>query len=363
MIRKITVILTVLLLLTSCFGSGKSNSSTVETGISSLSFENEGRSYRLIVPFNESNNRLVHMARGIYRSDNYEITAQLLNLSSNHFNPDQLYISEGNLLRQEVYSELLRFNTEEVVYGLNPKADEVFMTQDNQYVTQPILLADIFEVDFYKEASTQSELAGISFALILNGSVEMEDGSVKKIKEDQLRRYGENAALKMLSILRNQENIENVPILLSLYTLEKQDSNVPGGMISYGLFEKNSGQFTSVNTQWLILPSTTANTVIGQVASEYSIFYNAMKDFLPSEQVGSVGFAKIVNGELTQLKVSIHTTGKTYLEMVGIGQYAIEMLNQRFSQTEFDIVVNVLVNQETKMMIERKNGKIQTIHW
>lgn len=334
-----------------------------ELAIKSLSFDSDGSMYQLIVPFNESKVRLEHEARGIYREDTFEITKQLLKFSKLYFDSKAYYIAEGSVLQGEHYTNVLRFNSENVPEGLNPAKDEVFTSMSGKELVQPVLLYDIFEIDFYKEASLESDLAGISLALVLNSNITQEDGSVEKIKPEQLMTYGENAARKLMSYLRSQPNMNLVPIFITLYSLEKQDSNVPGAMMAHGYFEGNSGQFTKIDGKWFIVPSTGAYNAAPAFASEYSIFYEQLKDFLPSEQIGTVGFIYVEDGILKKLHVVIHSSGKTYLETLGVGQYGIALLKQRFEATEFDILLEVKINGKTQMVMERKNGQLKVIEW
>ena len=44
--------------------------------------------------------------------------------------------------------------------------------------------------------------------------------------------WGESAARKLVSIVRGLSGMTNVPIFVALYSLEKQDSTLPGGYVS-----------------------------------------------------------------------------------------------------------------------------------
>ena len=356
--KWIIVALAILLTLTSCIRDDSSSSRDQNV----LTFQNDSKSYSLLLPFKESKTRLLHEARSIHHEDTYEITKQLLTLSSGYFEPKDYVITEGQAISNEQYTNILKFNSADIPYGINPQQDEQFTTEEGTVVKQPILIWDMFEVDFYKGADKQN-LAGMSLALTINRTITLEDGSEQKLKESDILDYTENAARKLMAYLRSLPEFKNIPIFIGIYSLEKQDSAVPGGYVSWAYFSGNSGDFSRQNEKWLILPSSQAKETIPSISAQFDIISNNVRNFLPSEQVGVIGFAQVSNNDVKVMKMVIHTTGKTYLETKGIGQFTYDLIQQRAKEFNFDILIEVKVQQKVRMVIEKKGNVVNYIEW
>lgn len=364
--NKLLLILS-LFLLVGCFAKPSQSETKDEMDIDlskeAISFYSENERFSLIVPFVSSKMRLDHEKRAVYREDTYEITKQLQSMSAQYFKPNDYYIQEGVMLGSEEYRDLLRFNSEEYPMGLNPSKEQEFTTENGKKITQPIILVTMYEIDYYHSSDTSQGPAAMSFALAMNREVESDSFLGDRLSQQVLLDYGENAARKLVSYIRTIPELSQVPIFIGLYSLEKSDSTLPGGFVSAAYFESNSGQFNRINQEWVIFPSTDANQLAPDVATEFRILKQQIQEFIPSEQVGVIGKARLIDGKVNKLNITLSTTGKTYLEVQGLAQYAFQLISERFNHFSFEILVDVQVFGKTVMVIEKKGDVVKMVEW
>ncbi len=365
--KRSLVLLLVLLILTGCFDRADEPEQNEEMDVAisqdAIQYYSQNERFSLIIPFIGSRQRLTHEQRSVYKEDTYEVTKQLQSMSAQYFNPSDYYIAEGRMISSDQYTNLLRFNSQEYPMGLNPTSDQVFVTENGQEITQPIILVTMYEIDYYTSPNRDEGVAAMSFALALNGNLNQDALDPDKLSDSDLIEYGENAARKLVSYLRTIPETSQIPIFVGLYNLNKSDSTLPGGFISSAYFEGNSGQFERINQEWVIFPSSRANQLAPDVSTEFNILRNHIQTFLPEEQVGVVGRARLIDNQINQLNITLSTTGKTYLEVQGLAQYAFQLMQQRLDHFDFDILIDIQVLGDTVMVIEKKGEQIKMVEW
>lgn len=364
---KWIVLLTLLIVLTSCFSANEEVDESEEIDVSiskeAIQYYRDNERFSLIIPFVGSRQRLNHEQRAVYKDDTYELTKQLQSMSSDYFKPQDYYISEGKMINSTQYRDLLRYNSNENPMGLNPSSDQIFISQNGEEISQPIILITLYEIDYYTSADPESGVKALSFALALNGDVTTDPIYPDRLKEEDLLDYGENAARKLVSYLRTFPETSQIPIFVGLYDLQKSDSTLPGGFISSAYFEGNSGQFERVNQEWVILPSNRSANLVPDVATEFNIIKSQIQTFLPDEQVGVIGRARLIDNRTNHLNITLSTTGKTYLEVQGLAQYALQLVNERFSHFDFKVIVDIQVLGKTIIVIEKKGDSVRMVEW
>lgn len=363
---KFLILLSLLFVLSSCFFQDEEHPEEDQETVlmpDVLSYYSENKRYNLIIPFKEARQRFDAEKRSVYKEDTYEITKQLQSMTADYFSPSDYYIQEGQLFSEESFTNLLRYNSDNYPMGLNPSKDEVFISENKREITQPALIINMHEIDYYTSTNTDEGMAGLALALALNGDVSENELDPDQIPIDDLLNYGENAARKLVSYIRTIPEMSQVPIFIAIYNLQKSDSTIPGGFISSAYFEGNSGQFTRVNQEWVIYPSEIANNKTPKVAAEFNQLKKQIQSFLPQEQVGVVGRARVIDNKVNEMIITLSTTGKTYLEIQGLAQYAFQILNDRLQFETFDILVDIQVLGKTVMVIEKKGDNVKMVEW
>lgn len=363
--KKLLVSLLVLVVLSGCFSkdSNVEEIPEVEEIVTNYTFSKDGQRYALRIPFTQSRLRINHERRALYKEDTFEITKQLQTMSANYFPVDKYFISEGTVINETLYTNLLRYESDSNTNGLNPKANQEYDTVGGRKVEQPIVLIDLFEMNYYDSNATDAKLSGISIALAINKSVTTESGVSDSLSEQDMITYSENAARKLVSIIRQLPNMSQVPIFIGLYSLEKADSNLSGGYVSSAYFKSTSGQFEQVKQEWMMVPSAAASRLFPEFMTEFEIMKRAVGDFIPEEQVGFVGKVRVINDEIQYLQLSVNLQGKTYLEVQGVIQYVKELMQQRFEQFEFEILCEIKTGRDIVGVIKQKGNDITVIYW
>ena len=79
--------------------------------------------------------------------------------------------------------------------------------------------------------------------------------------------------------------------------------------------------------------------------------------------MGVIGRARLIDNQVNKLNITLSTTGKTYLEVQGLAQYAFQLMTQRFSHFSFEVLVDVQVLGETVMVIQKKGDNVKMVEW
>ena len=307
--RKILLCLFILLL-TAC-----SSEPTVDQRV--IIDQDEENEYSIILPFEASTIRQYH---GTYlgRADFLEIGSRLEDKSKEYFSVNDYYLSEGQVISNSDLTKLVRRESTDNPYGLNPPAGSEFLVGTSDIaVLDAVVVADIMEIDFYQQSAGDYKLAGLSFAIVLNQSL---------------------------------SDMEDIPIYIGLYVTNPTDAVLPGRYIADGYFTTRGGQFKSNNEQWVLFPSTQASSLDASLADKFNNFKSSITTFIP-ESIGVVGEARYVDNKTNFLRITLTIQAKTYSEIRALTQYTTELLKD-MDQRDFPIVVRINSISETYVLIE-----------
>src|SRR5699024_11520973 len=115
--------------------------------------------------------------------------------------------------------------------GLNRDRDEDDSKKKHQ--DSPRVFSHVLEQNFLKQSDdNEVELSGICIGIALKSvyEFETEDGGpyFEDISEEEQQKVGEKAAQKALDEIRDTEELENVPLMIALFSAEEESSPVPG---------------------------------------------------------------------------------------------------------------------------------------
>lgn len=351
--RKIVLLCLILLL-------GACSSETLNPNAGSLIESINQNDYAVLIPFESSPIRDYH---GTYlgRPDFMEVGSRLIDKSQTYFDPQDFYLSEGQVLTPTLLGKLVKRESSDNPYGLNPPSGSSFPTGEAD-ITLPdaVIVADIVEIDFYQGDSANPSLAGISFAIILNQTHTLEDGAQVDVTTDRLTSYGSDMGRKLERYIRTLTDLEDIPLYITLYSTESMDSTLPGHFIGEGYFDGRSGQF-SVNTEnWVLFPSTQATIQDPVIDAAFLVFRGKIQDFIP-EVIGVIGEGRYVENDLDFLRLTLTIQAKTYTEVHALIQYVAALL-EGFEQKNYVMIVKINSISETLALIQRDlTGKITVI--
>jgi protein involved in sex pheromone biosynthesis len=337
--KLILLILGLTLTLSACSAPPERNDITIVPGRSA-------NDYRLVLPFQASPVRTYH---GIYlgRVDFIEIGVRLEQKSKAHFNPETFFLGEGQILDNPRLSRLVRRESADNPFGLNPPTGSLFDVGTGQSVENAVVVADVVELNFYTGSPSQLKLEGVAFTIVLNQT--LSGGQV--ISQARLYEYGASMGRKLDRYIRSFTGLEDLPIYIGLFSTNRSDATLPGSYIGDGFFTNRGGQFSPNNETWVLFPSAQASALDPQLADQFNALRSEITRFIP-ESVGVIGQARYVDDRIHELRITLTIQAKTYTEVHALVQHsAVQVAN--LVPNDFRIVVRVNSIDETLAVIER----------
>ena len=338
--------------------------------ITALESVNSG-DYRLAIPYASSDARQTHIQ---FNRSTYDVDAVgegLLRYSKEHFNPDNYYLQEGQLLDRDTLQAGLTYGDKEGLlgskstdnpYGLNPEDGSSMPAEEGVTITAKagsggtIPVGDVFEVNFIEDLEEDAEIKGISLAIVLNPNVNDANGESHVISDENLKVYGEEAGRNLVAYLKKQPEIgSNTPILVALFKADSSDDSLPGSFIAVGYGKGTINQFDDVNENWIMFPGDTAESTDSQLLSQFNAIKDSLHTFLPND-TGIVGKGFFVDNRILKMQINVISQCKDYTEKMAIVQYTRELLSN-FTSTDMEITVKIDADNDTFAMIKRNKGK------
>ena len=319
--------------------------------------------YRIITSKSSSNTRLTHadFNRG---ASGLDVGKGLMENSKKHFSVDSYYLSEGQLIRRGELQGgidsnkevLLRHESEENSYGLNPKIDADFKVSNSttiKSVNATIPVSDVYELNFKKSAES-SEVDGISLCIVLNPIVMDKDGVEHTMSDDILFQYGSEQAMKLINFLRKKPEVGNsTPIYIMLYNRNSSDLTLPGVFIGEG-YGKDNISLTKISEKWAIFPSDRATSLDSITAQQFNAVKKELQMIIPND-TGIVGRGKFVDDRLDTLQITITAQAITYTEISAIVQRMNDLMNT-FDSDGYEIIITIVNNNEPIAMLKRNKN-------
>ncbi len=345
--------------------------------------------YGYVLDYEASDTRYVHNS---YRSSQYDpqhMGKLALDLAKQYFNPNEVLVQEGQIVsaaQLERYATdgsgtaygLLKFKSAENSEGLNPERGIPISNGFGIDMYNPILVSDLYEIDYVTMDNGEKEYAGFTFVIVLNSYVSYrqaqtnEDGSVKtdengdvvlesgslttQVSKDQLFAYGSlEAGQRLVNYLRNNHpEVGNLPIHVALYLAPAADSKTPGVFIGESYVTDRSSSYTQINQEWEYFPSDEANEMNGVIASQFNSMKQSLFNQFPTD-VGLFGLGLFENEALSTLKLTVNMQAKTYVESQSLIQYMVQLCSL-FTDTSYAISVDIKSDDQTIAMLSRAEG-------
>lgn len=347
--RKLILLMLVLLTLSGC--SGKDNVETDGTTsiVSSIAGE-----YPVAVNYAASSTRNYH---GTYLGsyDIIEIGSQLIDKSKKHFNVKDYILQEGQVINSDRLSNLVMRESTSNPSGLNPAKGSEFDIGDGTKILDPVLVADVVELNFLENSKDGLTIAGMSIAIVFNQIQKTETATsitTYEITQERLYQYATDVGRKLESYLRTLNQVGEIPIYIGLYSTKNVDAAVSGSYFGEGYFVSRSGQFKAINEKWLILPSNEVEKLDPQSSAFFSGFKRSLQQLLP-ESIGVIGKGRYINDKLDYIKIDIQLVGKTYMEIKASTQLAASII-EGMQNNDVHVIAKVTSLGKVVAIIEKK---------
>ncbi|MEG1527167.1 MAG: CamS family sex pheromone protein [Erysipelotrichaceae bacterium] len=329
--------------------------------------------YNAELPLITSDSRNMHGSkRAGSMFDSFEIGHGLYERSKDHFSSDNYIQSEGSVLdlkeiqrlvgRQKIKTDK-DDNSPTNDIGLNPKLGTKFDNGEGVMIDSPMIVEEIYEIDFKK---AKDELAGISVAIVLQSQQREEAKSeagvayekITKIEKETLKLYGQEAARKLVSYLRQQPQVgDAMPIYVTLFDVSSPDTTLPGSFISQAYFTSHSrsSKFEDIEEEWVLFPSDRGDQIDSVTATHFDTMRKSLYMFLP-EDVSLIGKALYIDKKIDTLYINVSIQAKTYTECQGLIQYTGSLIDN-FNDQGMEVKINFLNGNETiAVMTRNKNS-------
>lgn len=313
--------------------------------------------YAAILPYESSDMRGKHVGLISDIDIRTQLENGLMNISKGYFpNTEVAYKTHVFLDFDELDATdgsrgLLGTLRDDNPNGLNPGADETF-DSGNGTVNGPILLRDLYELDFYQN----DRLRGISIGLAVEDAVEI-NGERVEITKEAMENYLQVTANKLVSYMRQRFNDigQNTPILVAAYQLNTDDQDPSkGGYIYTAYFNGQNTSYNTIDEVYVIVPSTKFTEMDAEMAGQFTQFKNDVSTVLP-DATYTTGEARFLAGKCVGLTLKIQTYGKTSGEILAVIQSVHEKLDV-FSNMNCEYRISIYNNGDICALMFRPEG-------
>ncbi|NMH71051.1 CamS family sex pheromone protein [Bacillus sp. RO3] len=264
------------------------------------------------------------------RSDMDEIETGLMSLSTKHFSPDDYVYEEGQYLKD--LRSWLRRKSDSNKSGLNPpldiKEDMGWEQKMELEKKNPMYLAYIHEQNY---VDSDGKIKGISLGLALNtvDYIRVEDENKlmhfdeAKIGDKQLEAYGKKIADTVVSRVKGNKELKDVPIMISLYKLQPLNSVVSGNYISTGYVDENDKRvkkWNDVSDKYFYFPSDEGEEKDRDLHNRIRDLEDYVSKYFSHQDIEFVGKALYQKDTLNKLVIDVHTGMVKETELIGFSQ-------------------------------------------
>lgn len=349
-----------------------------------LSNDATSQYYRTIIPYVSSPARGLIYQKLSNRYDIDEFELSLMRQSQSYFDTNKVYFQEGQYLSRDTVramlaqkktetelNEKLAVDANYVDLGLNPTKDTKIEV-NGVTVEKPIYLAYLLEQDYVVLERDEAKLQGISLGLALNPYQTYKDEAgyeqIIALSEEELVAKGKEIAQEAVNIIRTQEGLENVEIMVGLYVLQETSSVVPGRMVAKTLVSNQSNKVKSweeVNERYYLLPASSTTELDYDLSNQFSIFKDKIKEYYP-HYYGVIGVAHLVDNKVDSLEMTINIDFYGLAEKLSFHQLVAQLVSDTFSNY-YDLTVVVRSTEEIFGVLQReanqKEVTLKLISW
>ncbi|MFF5514932.1 CamS family sex pheromone protein [Staphylococcus capitis] len=396
--RTIILLISTIFLLAACNNNQKDNQSDKEESGSKNSQNTnqvkqiatdknvQGDNYRTILPFKESQARglLQDNMANSYNGEDFE--SGLLTLSKEVFPTNKYLYQDGQYLDKKTINAYLnpKYTKKEIDkmsenekkskkanenLGLNPSHNGE--TDEEKIAKQsPAYLSNILEQDFYGNNDSKAKnIKGMTIGLAMNSVYyyqKEKDGETysKKLDDKEIEKQGKQMASEMLSRLRENSDLKDIPIHFAIYKQSGQDSITPGEFIAGATADDGKtkiNEWGAIKEKSALLPSSTAEDYNETLNNNFKQFNDNLQSYF-SNFTQAVGKVKFINKKPKQLTVDLPIDYYGQAETIGITQYVTEQAEKYFDNIdEYEIRIKD-GNTPRALISKSKDDKEPQVH-
>ena len=346
----------------------------------------QGNNYRTILPFKESQARglLQDNMANSYNGEDFE--NGLLELSKQVFPTDDYLYQDGQYLDKDTINAYLdpKYTKSEVDemdederkekkanenLGLNPSHNG---ETDPEKIAEesPAYLSNILEQDFYASGDTKGkEIKGMTIGLAMNSTYyyqKEKDGETysKKLDDKEIKKQGKQMAGEILSRVRENKDLKDIPIHFAIYKQTGENSIVPGEFIAGTTVEDGKtriNEWKDINQTTALLPSDEAGEIDENLNNNFKQFNDNLQTYF-NNFTQAVGTVKFDNKKAKQLTVDVPIDYYGEAETIGITQYITEQAEKYFDDID-EYEIRIKDGNKAKALISKtEDDKDPQVH-
>lgn len=394
--RTFVLLISLLLILTACGNKNEQDKSeknessqkTDSNNVKQIATDKDvqGDNYRTILPFKESQARGLlqqNMASG-YNGEDFE--DGLLKQSKEVFPTDKYLYQDGQYLDKETINSYLepKYTKSEIDkmsaddkedknanenLGLNPSHNG---EKDEKKIAEksPAYLSNILEQDFYGNRDTEGKkIKGMTIGLAMNSVYyyqKEKDGATfsKKLDRAKVEKEGKRMSDEILSRLRENKALKDIPIHFAIYLQSGEDDIIPGEFVAGATADDGQtriNDWKSIDEKTVLLPSREAGDLDESLNNNFKQFNDNLQSYF-TNFTQAVGKAKFVNKKPQQVSIDLPIDYYGKAELTGITQYVTEQAEKYFSSIdEYEIHIKD-GNNARALITKTKDDKKPQVH-
>lgn len=394
--RTFVLLISLLLILTACGNKdeqdksdkNESSNKTDSNNVKQIATDKDvqGDDYRMILPFKESQARGLlqqNMASG-YNGEDFE--DGLLKQSKEVFPTDKYLYQDGQYLDKDTINSYLdpKYTKSEIDkmsgdekeeknanenLGLNPSRNG---EKDEKKIAEksPAYLSNILEQDFYSNRDTEGKkIKGMTIGLAMNSVYyyqKEKDGETfsKKLDRAKVEKEGKRMSDEILSRLRENKALKDIPIHFAIYIQSGEDEIIPGEFVAGATADDGQtriNNWKSIDEKTVLLPSQEAGDLDEDLNNNFKQFNDNLQSYF-TNFTQAVGKAKFVNKKPKQVSIDLPIDYYGKAELTGITQYVTEQADKYFSNIdEYEIHIKD-GNNARALITKTKDDKKPQVH-
>ena len=355
--KKYILLMMCMILLTACGSSKKNTSNNEVTDVDSFS----GDYYKMLNNGRGTNSENFYLEYSGTK-DLVTIGSGLQRISSKYFSTDSYYLSEGQQLSNNDYSQFLKRDSENAKKKSFPYTLQPARGTELDGIKNMVMVNSLIEQDYYKKTATSYVIKGASIAVILNPTDEKGNRISTELKTSTLKTYCDGALKILYKYIRDKKKaLKDIPIVVAFYMMNDNNVSLINGNYKYQAYceDGKAGSLKSVNFENVVFSSTRASKLDPITSSEFDTIKSALKK-ASTEAAGLVGEAQYVDNTIQSMKITAHLNIKTYTEMLYLTSILADRIDSKFTQ---DFQIKCLVYSQDSLMaviIKNKGESVKT---
>ncbi|MFC4410044.1 CamS family sex pheromone protein [Chungangia koreensis] len=323
--------------------------------------------YRTLLPLKKSAARGEIVKNVSSKYDIEEVELGLIRLSQGHFSPDDYFFQEGQFIDKSMSQNwLARLSQPKDDSGLNPDVPKEATPEDrvNKY---PVYLSHIVEQNYLVRAGEDKiKVDGVSIGLAMN-SVYSYQNIERTIPQSEMVEKGRAMANEIVTRLRKNPELKDVPILVGLFRQGNRDSIVPGTYVTYGLAARGSNEvqdWAKVDEEFVLFPVSAAEEKFREAGTMFDNFKMDVDEYFSSfTNVIGTGFYQ--GNKLSRMKIDIPIQFYGSAELVGFTQYLTEQVIEHYPGIKVEVSVTSINGPEALILKDADDSepKVHIYHY